>query len=62
MFGGLKSTILGGEGLITEVTGPGEVYIQTKNPREFADWLWKYIAPKVQSSRGISAKGFRIGL
>ncbi len=63
MFGGLKSTILGGEGLITEVTGPGEVYIQTKNPKEFADWLWMYIAPKVQGSRGgISAKGFRIGL
>jgi uncharacterized protein (TIGR00266 family) len=47
MFGGLKSTILGGEGLITEVTGPGEVYVQTKNVKEFVDWLWRYIAPKV---------------
>ncbi len=62
MFGGLKSTILGGEGLITEVTGPGEVYIQTKNPKEFADWLWMYIAPKVQGNRSIKAGGFRIGL
>ena len=57
MFGGLKSTLLGGEGLITEVTGPGEVYIQTKNPHEFADWLWRYIGPRVhgaaQKTKGI---------
>jgi uncharacterized protein (TIGR00266 family) len=43
MFGGLKSTILGGEGFVTDVTGPGEVYIQTKNVREFAEWIWRYI-------------------
>lgn len=59
MFGGLKSTLLGGEGLVTEVVGPGEVYVQTKNPREFADWLWKYIGPKVQSAQG--GKGFHFG-
>jgi len=29
-FGGLKETILGGEGLVTEITGPGDVFIQTK--------------------------------
>jgi uncharacterized protein (AIM24 family) len=29
-FGGLKTTILGGEGLVTEITGPGSVYFQTK--------------------------------
>jgi len=54
MFGGLKSTILGGEGLITEVTGPGEVYIQTKNPQEFINWLWTFIGPRVraEASRG----------
>ena len=49
MFGGLKSTLLGGEGLITTITGPGEVYVQTKNVREFVDWLWRYFAPKVRS-------------
>ncbi|MDG7000623.1 MAG: TIGR00266 family protein, partial [Nitrososphaerota archaeon] len=48
-FGGLKSTILGGEGLVTHIEGPGTIYIQTKNPREFADWLWTLIEPKVQS-------------
>lgn len=47
-FGGLKETILGGEGLVTEITGPGEVYIQTKNIRELADWIWTIIAPRVQ--------------
>ena len=54
MFGGLKSTILGGEGLVTDVTGPGEVYIQTKNVKEFADWIWRFIAQRMprQESRG----------
>jgi uncharacterized protein (TIGR00266 family) len=48
-FGGLKETILGGEGLVTEITGPGDVYIQTKNIRELADWIWTIIAPRVQA-------------
>jgi uncharacterized protein (TIGR00266 family) len=38
-FGGLKTTILGGEGLVTEITGPGSVYFQTKNIPEFVDYL-----------------------
>ena len=48
-FGGLKSTLLGGEGLVTEIRGPGEVYIQTKNLREFIEWLWTLLGPKVRS-------------
>ena len=36
-FGGIKSTILGGEGLVTEIKGPGTVYFQTKNLKEFID-------------------------
>jgi len=48
-FGGLKETLLGGEGLVTEIVGPGEVHIQTKNLREFADWLWTLLGPKVRS-------------
>ena len=48
-FGGLKETLLGGEGLVTRITGPGDVYIQTKNLREFAEWLWTMIEPRVQS-------------
>ncbi|MCW4016011.1 MAG: TIGR00266 family protein [Candidatus Bathyarchaeota archaeon] len=48
-FGGLKSTILGGEGLVTEIKGPGDVYIQTKNLREFVEWLWTLLGPRVNS-------------
>jgi uncharacterized protein (TIGR00266 family) len=38
-FGGLKTTILGREGLVTEITGPGSVYFQTKNIEDFVDYL-----------------------
>jgi uncharacterized protein (TIGR00266 family) len=48
-FGGWKETILSGEGFVTRIKGPGEVYIQTKNLREFVDWLWTLIQPRVQS-------------
>jgi uncharacterized protein (TIGR00266 family) len=48
-FGGLKETILGGEGLVTQITGPGDIYIQTKNLKEFVDWLWALLEPRVQS-------------
>jgi uncharacterized protein (TIGR00266 family) len=48
-FGGLKETILGGEGLVTQITGPGEIYIQTKNIREFVEWLWPLLEPMVRS-------------
>lgn len=54
-FGGLKSTILGGEGLVTEVYGPGEVYIQTKNVREFVDWLWGLLHARVESTARMAA-------
>jgi uncharacterized protein (AIM24 family) len=30
-FGGLKTTILGGERLVTEIIGPGSVYFQTND-------------------------------
>jgi len=51
-LGGLKEFVLSGEGLIVEVTGPGEVYLQTKNLAEFAEWLWYVIEPKVRALRG----------
>jgi uncharacterized protein (TIGR00266 family) len=58
-FGGLKSTILGGEGLVTEIQGPSEVYIQTKNLREFTDWLWELLHDKVEKTaqRAAESKG-----
>lgn len=48
-FGGLKETLLGGEGLVTEIRGPGDVLIQTKNLREFVEWLWTLLGPRVRS-------------
>ncbi len=38
-FGGLKSFLFGGEGLIVEFTGPGRVYIQTRNYPDFVEWI-----------------------
>ncbi len=51
-LGGLKEFVLSGEGLVVEIEGPGEVYLQTKNLAEFADWLWYVIEPKVRSMTG----------
>ena len=48
-FGGLKETILGGEGLVTQIRGPGDIYIQTKNLSEFVEWLWTLLEPRVRS-------------
>ncbi len=48
-FGGWKETILSGEGFVTNIRGPGEVYIQTKNLREFVEWLWTLLEPHVRS-------------
>lgn len=38
-FGGWKSTILGGEGLVVDLTGPGTVWMQTRSPRALLDWI-----------------------
>jgi uncharacterized protein (TIGR00266 family) len=48
-FGKWKETILSGEGFVTHIEGPGEVYLQTKNLREFVDWLWILLGPRVSS-------------
>lgn len=61
--GGMKTTILGGEGLATEVTGPGSVYLQTKNLREFVDLLGLSQRTETTTSGGpgMHFGGFRIG-
>ena len=38
-IGGLKSTLLGGEGLVVDLTGPGMVLMQTRSMGAFLDWL-----------------------
>ncbi|AFL66355.1 TIGR00266 family protein [Desulfurococcus amylolyticus] len=45
-FSGLKSTILGGEGLVVEVEGPGKLWVQTRILPVFAQILSKYIRVK----------------
>jgi len=47
---GAMRALFSGEGLVTRITGPGEVYIQTKNLSEFADWIWALIEPSLQMS------------
>src|SRR3954447_23363029 len=37
--GGWKSTILGGEGLVTDFAGPGRVWFQTRNVSDFVQWM-----------------------
>jgi uncharacterized protein (TIGR00266 family) len=46
--GGWKTTILGGEGLVVKLTGPGRVYMQTRSPQEFLGWL----IPQLPTDRG----------
>jgi len=50
-IGGMKETFFSGEGLVTQITGPGDVHVQTKNLQEFTEWLWTLLEPKVRSSR-----------
>ena len=45
--GSWKSTLLGGEGLVCKLTGPGRFYLQTRNPESFIEWL----VPKLPGKR-----------
>lgn len=45
--GGLKSTLLSGEGLVVELTGPGRLLMQTRSPHAFLAWL----IPNLPSSK-----------
>ncbi len=45
--GGWKSTLLGGEGLVVKLTGPGRFFLQTRSPDSFISWL----APKLPGKR-----------
>jgi uncharacterized protein (TIGR00266 family) len=37
--GGMKSTLLSGEGLVVDLTGPGRVLMQTRSTDAFLSWL-----------------------
>jgi len=42
-FGGLKSFLFGGEGLVVEVIGPGRILVQTRSLPAFIGLISKYI-------------------
>lgn len=52
IFGSIKS----GEGLVMDITGPGDVITQTRNPKAFASWI-----TSLMPSSGGSGGGFSIG-
>jgi uncharacterized protein (TIGR00266 family) len=43
---GWLSSITSGEGLVCHVKGPGDVFIQTRNPGSFGSWIRKFIPSK----------------
>lgn len=42
-IGGMKSTLLSGEGLVLRLRGKGKVYMQTRNPNAFGKWMLPFI-------------------
>jgi len=40
---GWISSIFAGEGIVCRFTGPGTVYVQSRNPKAFAGWLTGYL-------------------
>ena len=49
--GGWKSTMLSGEGLVVDLTGPGKLTLQTRSQDAFLGWL----IPRLPSSNASSA-------
>jgi uncharacterized protein (AIM24 family) len=37
--GSWKTSLLGGEGLVTDFTGPGRIWMQTRSTPDFISWL-----------------------
>lgn len=44
--GGMKSTLLSGEGLVVEMTGPGRIFIQTRSPQALISWIIPQVPQK----------------
>ncbi|MEP0762295.1 MAG: TIGR00266 family protein [Chloroflexota bacterium] len=44
--GGVRSTLLSGEGLVVDLTGPGRVYMQTRSEDAFLAWLAPNLRPQ----------------
>jgi uncharacterized protein (TIGR00266 family) len=52
-FGGWKSAVLGGEGLVCEFRGQGDLYIQTRSTQAFLSWL----VPRLPTRSGGGRRG-----
>jgi uncharacterized protein (TIGR00266 family) len=44
--GSWKSTLLGGEGLVTDFTGPGRVWLQTRSSTDLIGWIVQRLPPQ----------------
>jgi uncharacterized protein (TIGR00266 family) len=44
--GSWKSTILGGEGLVTDFTGPGRLWMQTRSSADLVAWIQSKLPPQ----------------
>jgi uncharacterized protein (TIGR00266 family) len=49
-IGGMKSTLLGGEGLVVDLTGPGKILLQTRSIGAFLDWLIPHLPKQSNGS------------
>jgi len=47
-IGGFKETILGGEGLVVDMTGPGRILMQTRSIGAFLNWLLPKIPKQIE--------------
>jgi uncharacterized protein (TIGR00266 family) len=47
--GGFKSTMLSGEGLVVELSGPGKLYMQTRSPKALISWIIPQIPTKTSN-------------
>jgi uncharacterized protein (TIGR00266 family) len=52
-IGGLKTTLFGGEGLVADFAGPGRIWMQSRSPGAFLDWLVPHL-PKPSGGGGSS--------
>jgi uncharacterized protein (TIGR00266 family) len=48
--GSWKSTLLGGEGLVTDFVGPGRVWMQTRSSSDLIDWIRRVNPQQTTSS------------
>jgi len=53
--GGWKSTLFSGEGLVVDLKGPGEFFLQTRNPPWLISWIDKHIPHDYSSNQSSSS-------